>query len=99
MAVSRLGLTRRAVGSLALFGGGSLTRDPAQGSNDASAGGSAGDGTFRSFGVLFMREVMTFAFIGEQRRNGIIGEVRVLELLNNLISLITRGGDAEYRFL
>jgi hypothetical protein len=76
-----------------------MPRDPAQGSNDDPAGGRAGDGTFRSFGVLLMREVMTGAFIGEQRRDGIIGEIRVLELLNNLISLIARGGDAEYRFL
>ena len=82
-----------------------MPRDPAQGSNDDPAGGRAGDGTFRSFGVLLMREVMSGPLVSEQRGDVVVGELLILEridnaeLLNNLISLIARGGDAEYRFL
>jgi hypothetical protein len=43
-----------------------------------------------------MREISSRALVREQHGDVVIGEVRTFELIDNLIGLVARGGDAEY---
>jgi hypothetical protein len=45
-----------------------------------------------------MSEVVARAFVGEQCRDVVVGKIRVLKLINNIVGLVARGGDAEYGF-
>ena len=73
--------------------------DPSQRSADDAACAGAGDRAFRGLRVLLVREIAGGVLVREQHGDIIVGEVCGLELTDNLISLITRGGDTEYRFL
>jgi hypothetical protein len=46
-----------------------------------------------------MREVMSGPLVSEQRGDVVVGELLILERIDNAVSLLARTGDAEYRFL